>query len=287
MTSHFVGSMSERTMVRKQLVWGIVFASLGVLPQSVSAQDGEGGATAEPSLEEPAPEEPALQLRLDEASVDVTPSTPRTPDGYTLKEMELRVRRAKIGLGVSVPFIMMGTSVAVITSGLGEFGVPEEEKIGPSPGGIAAGIVMIAGGLGGTIASGVLLRRRKRELRSLEQAHYGIPARTRRGYTLEEAELRLKRARIGLGVSAGISVLGVALLIPGVVGECRATYSTTPRCDPLTITGATFIMAGVVGMITTGFLSLRRTRDRDWLRPAHYGTPRRVQWDLAQSRVVF
>jgi len=274
---------------------GFVFVlALVALPQNTTAQAGEEGATSESNLQEPAPsteparEEPALQLKLDDAGVEVVPSPPRTPDGYTLEEMERRVRGAKIGLGVSVPFIMMGTFVAVIASGLGEFAVPEEEKIGPSPGGIAAGIVMTAGALGGTIASGVLLRRRKRELRSLEQAHYGIPARTRRGYTLEEAELRLKRARIGLGVSAGISVLGIALLIPGVVGECRATYySTPPRCDPLTITGATFIMAGVVGMITTGFLSLRRTRDRDWLRPAHYGTPRRVQWDLAQSRVVF
>jgi hypothetical protein len=270
--------------------------ALMALPLSASAQGGEEGATSEPNLQEPepssepAPEQPALQLKLDDAGVEIVPSPPRTPDGYTLEEMERRVRGAKIGLGVSVPFIMMGTFVAVIASGLGEFAVPEEEKIGPSPGGIAAGIVMTAGALGGTIASGVLLRRRKRELRSLEQAHYGIPARTRRGYTLEEAELRLKRARIGLGVSAGISVLGIALLIPGVVGECRATYyyySTPPRCDPLTTTGAIFIMAGVVGMIPSGILSVKRTRDRDWLRPAHYGRPHRVQWDLAQSRLVF
>ena len=285
--------------MRYLFVFLCVCALVAALPQSASAQDAEEGATSEPNLQEPVPssepepEEPALQLKLDDAGVEIVPSPPRTPDGYTLEEMGRRVRGAKIGLGVSVPFIMMGTMVAVVASGLGEFSVPEEEKIGPSPGGIAAGIVMTAGALGGTIASGVLLRRRKGELRSLEQAHYGIPARTRRGYTLEEAELRLKRARIGLGVSAGISVVGVALLIPGIVGECRPTYSTTPtysgppRCDPLTITGATFIMAGVVGMMTTGFLSLRRKRDRDWLRPADYGTPRRVHWDLAQSRLVF
>ena len=265
-----------------RFVLAMVLAGLVALPLSASAQAGEEGTTPEQNLEEP-----ALQLELDDAGVELVPTPPRTSDGYTLEEMELRVKGARIGLGVSVPFIMMGTMVAVVSSGLGEFATPEEEKTGPSPGGIAAGIVMSAGGLGGTIASGVLLRRRKRELRSLEQAHYGIPAGTPRGYTLEEAELRLKRARIGLGVSAGISVLGVALLIPGVVGECRATYSTTPRCDPLTTTGATFIMAGVVGMITAGFLSLRRTRDRDWLRPADYGTPRRVQWDLARSRLVF
>jgi hypothetical protein len=198
------------------------------------------------------------------------------------------VRRAKWGLGVSVPFIWIGASVAIIGTVSFSQSVPGEEESPTAL--IATSTVMGVGGLGGTIASGVLLRRRKRELRSLEQAHYGIPTRTRRGYTLEEAELRLKRARIGLGVSAGISVLGIALLIPGVVGECRATYyyySTPPRCDPLTTTGAIFIMAGVVGMIPSGILSVKRTRDRDWLRPAHYGRPHRVQWDLAQSRLVF
>jgi hypothetical protein len=286
---------------------GFMFAlALAALPQSVSAQDAEEDTSPEPSAEEPtpssepapeepaptsepAPQEPALQLELDAAGIEVVPSPPRTADGYTLEEMERRVRRAKWGLGVSVPFIWIGASVAIIGTVSFSQSVPGEEESPTAL--IATSTVMGVGGLGGTIASGVLLRRRKRELRSLEQAHYGIPTRTRRGYTLEEAELRLKRARIGLGVSAGISVLGVALLIPGIVGECRpapdGTHSTTPRCDPLTITGATFIMAGVVGMITTGFLSLRRKRERDSLREAHYGRPRRVQWDLARSRLVF
>ena len=74
-------------------VVGFVFvlAALAALPQSASAQE------AAPTPE-PASEEPALQLKLDSAGVEAVPSAPRTVDGYTLEETELRVRRAKIGL---------------------------------------------------------------------------------------------------------------------------------------------------------------------------------------------
>ena len=82
-----------------------VCASVGTLHQSASAQDAEEGATSQQNLEEPssepAPEEPALQLKLDAACVEVAPSPLRTPDGYPLEEMDVRVRRAKIGLGSS------------------------------------------------------------------------------------------------------------------------------------------------------------------------------------------
>lgn len=37
----------------------------------------------------------------DAAGVDVAPSLPRTFDGYTLEEMELRVKRTNVGLSVS------------------------------------------------------------------------------------------------------------------------------------------------------------------------------------------
>jgi len=97
-----------------------VLVGLAALPPSASAQDAEEDATSEPNLQEPAPpsepasEEPALQLKLDAAGVGVVPSPPRTVDGYTLDEMELRVRRAKIGLAVSaIPFIAgIGLSLA-------------------------------------------------------------------------------------------------------------------------------------------------------------------------------
>jgi hypothetical protein len=40
------------------------------------------------------------------------------------------------------------------------------------------------------------------------------------------------------------------------------------------------MVGGISGMIASGILVRRRKRDRDSLR-------RRVQWDLAQSRLVF
>jgi LPXTG-motif cell wall-anchored protein len=52
-------------------------------------------------------------------------------------------------------------------------------------------------------------------------------------------------------------------------------------------TGFILSLAGLGGTIASGILLRRRKRDRDRLLEAHYGTPRRVQWDLAQSRVVF
>jgi hypothetical protein len=285
-----------------RLVLAMVLAVSVGLPLGASAQAASEDSLSSWQVEaKPAPEEPALELKLDDDSVKITPGAYRAP---TVEEMEMerRARRAKVGLGVSVPFMAYGAMM----TGLGAsplcfediLASPGEETCPDSvPGLLAAGIVVLAGSLGGTIASSILLRQRKRTLSELQQAHYGIPARTRLGYTPEEAQLRVKRARIGLGVSAGITVLGVAFVTAGSVGQCRDyagawvcqggdCWQIPPPswCQPLTIAGATFTATGVAGMITAGFLSLRRTRDRDWLRQ---GRPRRVQWDLAQSRLVF
>ena len=87
-----------------RFVLAMVLAGLVASPLSVSAQAGEEATASEENLQEPAPpsepapEEPALQLKLDAAGVDVVPSPPRTVDGYTLEEIELRIRRARIGL---------------------------------------------------------------------------------------------------------------------------------------------------------------------------------------------
>jgi hypothetical protein len=44
---------------------------------------------------------------------------------------------------------------------------------------------------------------------------------------------------------------------------------------------------GAVGMIISGALLGVRKRKLRRLQEAHYGAPRRVQWDLARSRLVF
>ena len=77
------------------------------LPLGVSAQDAEEGdswlerwhpeAVEDPDERSPeqAPEEPALQLKLDDAGVGVTPPPARTPDGYTLEQMDRLWEEAK------------------------------------------------------------------------------------------------------------------------------------------------------------------------------------------------
>jgi len=130
-----------------------VCAVVGTSPLSVSAQAGEEEVgsrlerwhpeafvdpASKPTPSEPASEGPALQLELDSAGVEVVPSPPRTVDGYTLEETELRVRRTKIGLGIS--------------------------------GGVFVGGV-------GMIASAVILGRGRTELSELQEAHYGRPRR--------------------------------------------------------------------------------------------------------------
>ncbi len=97
-----------------------VLAGLVALSQSASAQAGEADTTSEPNLQEPAPssepasEAPALQLKLDDAGVEVVP----TADGfYIIEPTELRVERArgaKIGLGVSAGFLVVGAVMTAV-----------------------------------------------------------------------------------------------------------------------------------------------------------------------------
>jgi hypothetical protein len=104
-----------------------------------------------------------------------------------------------------------------------------------------------------------------------------IPSPTAHGYTLEEIETRVKRAKIGLGVSVVAMVGFGVLFLYGAAADDTAAVAT----------GLILSLGGTGGTIASGILLRRRKRDRDSLRAAHYRTPRRVQWDLAQSRVVF
>jgi hypothetical protein len=169
-------------------VLAMVLAGSVGFPQGVSAQAGEEGETTEPNLQEPtpasepAPEEPALQLQLDDAGVEVVPTPPRTADGYTLEEMELRVKRANIGLGVSGAAFGIGavmTTVAGLESAFECFLEPPTGCTTPGwvrPVGVSGGF-LLAGGFVGMIATGILVRRRKRDRDSLREAHYGTPRR--------------------------------------------------------------------------------------------------------------
>lgn len=181
-------------------------------PLSVSAQDeGVESTVEEPASEQPtpsteaaregpaAPSEPTpedlwLELKLDDYSVNLAPATVEEMEmdrrakqarvGY--KELEDRVGRAKIGVGVSVSLTALGAVLAGVGA-LGELCIappPDEPCAESFPGLIATGTVMGVGGLAGTIASGVLLRQHKRALSELQ----GIPPRTRLGYASDTRE---------------------------------------------------------------------------------------------------
>ena len=160
-----------------RLVLAMVLAGLAALPPSASAQDTEEGATPEQHLQEsasssePAPEEPALQLKLDDAGVEVTPSPSRTEDGYTLEEMDLRVRRAGIGLGFSGAVLVSGGVM------LGIGAADADTLTGDYLGLLVGGGILTIGGLVATIITGRMLAERKRDRASLRYAHYGTPRR--------------------------------------------------------------------------------------------------------------
>ena len=154
-----------------------VVATLFASPLSVGAQAEEAGTTPEPVLpepspsSEPAPQEPTLQLKLDPGGVNVTPSPPRTDDGCTLEEMDLRVRRARIGLLSTMGAVLLGGMLIGIGVSQLDFNTGEGGAL------IWAGFAFATGGVLGMISTGGMLAHRKRKRRSLREAHYGRPHR--------------------------------------------------------------------------------------------------------------
>ena len=167
--------------MRYLFVFLCVCALVAALPQSASAQDAEEGAAAESNLEEPAPpsepapEEPALQLKLDYAGVEVVPGPALlTVDGYTLEEMNVRVKRARIGFLVSTGVYGAGAVLLIVAAAAG---LATWEPLGgpPTSGGryttndraLIAGAVLASSGLVGMITAGGILGHRKRQRREL------------------------------------------------------------------------------------------------------------------------
>jgi hypothetical protein len=160
-----------------RFVLAMVLAGLVASPLSVSAQAASEDSLSSWQVEaKPAPEEPALELKLDEAGVGVVPPPPRTPDGYTLEEMNVRVKRAKIGFGVSVG--VAGAGIVLLAVGLSGC----TEIVGGTcadwadPAFFAGGGIALAGGIAMYATLGTWIHR-KRKLRRMKEAHYGKPHR--------------------------------------------------------------------------------------------------------------
>jgi len=197
---------------------GFVLAlALMALPLSASAQAGEEGTTSEPNLQEPAPstepapEEPALQLKLDSAGIEAVPS-PRSASEHTTAE-------------------------------------------------------------------------------------YGIDYTTPTATRIAQAERALERDRRGLIASSVFFGVGLGALAGSFVwaphADCGdddpATFDICVPAGPVVVGlfGAAMATGGLIGMAVRGARLAKRKAELRELQEAHYGKPRRVQWDLARSRFVF
>jgi len=164
-----------------RFVLAMVLAGLAALPLGASAQPAEEDSLSSwqvdegAGLEQPAPEKPALELKLDDAGVDVVPSPALlTVDGYTLEEMNVRVKRARIGFLVSSGVCEAGLLLLMVAAAAG---LATWEPLGgpPTSGGryttndraLIAGAVVASSGLVGMIIAGGIWGHRGRQRREL------------------------------------------------------------------------------------------------------------------------
>jgi hypothetical protein len=99
------------------------------------------------------------------------------------------------------------------------------------------------------------------------------------------------RAGIGLGVSlvafgAGVG-MGVAAAGASICISFGEPCSRPNWVAPVAISGALLAVGGIVGMGVSGSELRRRKPHPGGSRDVYYATPRRVQWDLARSRLMF
>jgi hypothetical protein len=81
----------------------------------------------------------------------------------------------------------------------------------------------------------------------------------------------------------GVSLLGGVLI---GIGVSQLDFDTGEG-GVLLWTGFSVATGGLIGMMITGGMLARRKKKQRSLREADYGRPRRVEWDLARSRMVF
>jgi len=127
------------------------------------------------------------------------------------------------------------------------------------------------------------------------------PRRTADMDTVELMELRVKRARIGVITTGAAAAVGFVLFGVGASSACGLELgapSEEVSCrgwgNAVMFTGAALGWVGILGLPTSGGImahrkrKLRKHKRELWESPhSHHGTPRRVQWDLARSRLVF
>jgi hypothetical protein len=135
------------------------------LPLSVGAQGSQ--------------EASAVELQVDEAGVEVVPSRPRRIDGYTREEMQVRVKRAKIGLWSTAGATVLGGVIIGAWAGCQRSDEAANDAFVACAGALISGSAIGFSGAVGMIVTGALLGARKRKLRAFDEAQYGRPHRVR------------------------------------------------------------------------------------------------------------
>ena len=97
---------------------------------------------------------------------------------------------------------------------------------------------------------------------------------------------RARKGLIGSGVALGVGgvLFGVSYMDFRIWASADSPPPSWQR--PVRVTGGVLMVGGAASMIATGVLLGVRKRKLRRLEEADYGRPRRVQWDLAQSRLV-
>lgn len=206
----------EGFVIRYSIGFLSVLAALVALPLGATAQDADEGATSKPNLQEPgtsaepAPEDRALQIELDEVGAEIV-------------EMQRRVRNAKIGLGISGVSVLVAGVLLAITLDEGVFSDdPNRQNTARDDRIAIAGMTLVAGGLVSMLTTGVLLGVRKRKLQS------------------QKRKQRELQRNLPLGARGARPASASTMVAPGMANA----FEVQPRA-------------------------------------------RRVQWDLARSRLVF
>jgi len=101
-------------------------------------------------------------------------------------------------------------------------------------------------------------------------------------------ERRVWRAKIGISASAVGVIIGMVVVGASASAQVNDIGTNDPRsAKPAYIAGGILFVGSSLGLIASGVLLGVHKRKLRRLQEAHQATPRRVQWDLAQSRIVF
>ena len=102
------------------------------------------------------------------------------------------------------------------------------------------------------------------------------------------AEMKVRRAKIGIGVSAGGLFVGGIVAGAGGAASIDFDLDGSPSGDsPALYVGAAIAGASALALISKGILLGVRKRALRESAATHRRTQRQARWDLARSRLVF